>query len=355
MASSLEKLERQKIKRLWKKEISQTPYVRLGVFGVGILFIWFFAYEKPGNWFVWVGTFYGIFTTFTWAAARYRWFSFQQVVTWWLVGFCVDAIYGGFLVYFTGGADSPLAPFLAGSPLRVLVAYPQLPALLFLLNVHVAIYFAACLAVGWVGVFFQARFWLNLVLILGTGVVAVYLVKQQDEIKLAKMRLAGERDEFEMLALTDGLTGVYNYRYFQYHLIEEVRRAARLNVPVSLLIFDLDFFKVYNDTFGYPAGDKVLKKVAEILRRRLRSDDVLCRYGGDEFVVILGGTGAKDAAHVANNLKEAIENYPFPGRQYLSGGKIAVSVGVATYPDDATNYIDLVERADRRLYQVKSN
>ncbi|MDH7577763.1 MAG: GGDEF domain-containing protein [Bacillota bacterium] len=355
MTKELKKIEKQKIRVLWKRELFQTPYIRCGVLLISILVVWVLKQGKLGNaGFVSATVVFGIFTLVTWAAARYRWISLRIAVIWWLVGFSADTFYAGYLIYFTGGTGSPLAPLLAASLLRVLVTYPHLPLFYVIFFVHFVVYFLACMRLGGISVIFQLEFCLTLFLLLGTGLIIAYIIKHQDEISLAKIKLAGERDEFEMLALTDGLTGIYNYRYFQYCLLEEMKRAERYGIPLSLLIFDLDFFKTYNDTFGHPAGDRVLKKVAEVLRRRLRSNDILCRYGGDEFVVILAGTGAKDAAQVAGNLKEAIKNYPFPGRQYLPGGKLTVSVGVATYPDDALNHIDLVEQADRRLYQAKS-
>ncbi len=356
MVKESKKIEKQKTRILWKKEIYQTPYVRAGVFLLSILVVWILKQEEMKNGvFGWTAVFYGILTFIAWVGARYRWISVRNVVAWWVASFSLDTIYASFLVYFTGGAASPLAPLLAGSLLRVLVTYPHLPAFYIIFFVHFIAYFTACISSGGIGALSQLEFYLTLLLLMGTGLVIVYLIKHHDEISLARMKLAGERDELEALALTDGLTGIYNYRYFQYCLREEIKRARRFQIPLSLLIFDLDFFKSYNDTFGHPAGDRLLKKVAEILRLRLRSNDILCRYGGDEFVAILGGAGAADAAQVAKNLKEAIENYPFPGRQYLPGGKLTVSVGVATYPDDALNYIDLVEQADRRLYQVKSS
>lgn len=356
MVEALKKIERQKARLLWKKEVFHVPYIRFGVFLIGFLIVWILREGKLEDAvFVWATVLYGLFALAAWIAARSRRISLRNVTIWWLAGFGVDTIYGGYLVYFTGGTNSPLAPLLAGSLLRVLVTYPHLPAFYIIFFLHLLVYFLACMSSGGIAVFFQLEFCITLLLLLGTGLVIIYLIRHHDEISLAKMKLAGERNELEVLALTDGLTGLYNYRYFQYCLVEEMKRADRYKIPLSLLIFDLDFFKAYNDTFGHPAGDRVLKKVAEILRQRLRSNDILCRYGGDEFVAILGGTDAREAAQVARNLKEAIENYPFPGRHCLPGGRLTVSVGVATYPDDASNHIDLVEQADRRLYMAKSS
>gem|GEM_PF-6227389 len=349
-------LEKQKIDRLLNRKSRQAPYIRIGVFIGSIFVVWLLkGHELGRSHFLLVWILYGVYTLFSWALARYRWITKNIVTKWWIFSFSVDTSYGGFLIYSTGGVFSPVAPLIAGSLMRALVVYPNLPSFYVLFLVHLVVYCAAVLGLGGSAVLFRAEFWFNFLLLFGTGMITAYVIRHNDEISLARMRLAGESAELKMLAVTDGLTKIYNYRYFQQCLIEEIHRAARFNIPISLLIFDIDLFKTYNDTFGHPAGDRVLKEVAEILRHQLRSSDILCRYGGDEFVAILVGADGDDAAQVARKTREAVENFPFQGREYLPGGKLSVSVGVATYPDDALNHVDLVAEADRRLYVAKAS
>lgn len=348
-------LDKQKIEMLWKREICQTPYVRLVIFLASIFMVWLLRKHLTDSAFPLVCTLYGFFVFLTWVVVRYRWLPARLVTQWWLFGSSLDTIYAGFLIYFTGGISSLLAPLFAGSLLRFLLGFPQLIFFHILVLIHIVVYCTAAIGERGSGALAQPEFWFTFLLLLCIGLVVAYTIKRHDEISLASIQLAGESAEFKMMALTDGLTGIYNYRYFQHRLVEEIRRAARFNVSLSLLIFDLDFFKIYNDTYGHPQGDSLLRNVADTLHRHLRSSDILCRYGGDEFVVILIGANYQDGLQIAGNLKEAIENYPFFGKQHLPGGKLTVSVGVATYPTDASNHADLVKVADRRLYQEKAS
>ena len=162
--------------------------------------------------------------------------------------------------------------------------------------------------------------------------------------------------------LRDGLTGLYNHRYFQERLAAEIARAERSGKPISLLFFDIDHFKSLNDTHGHPIGDRVLAGVAEILRNssrvsdaglKLRSQDVAARYGGEEFCLVLPETPREEAKQKAERLRLAVETFPFPGRETQPGGKISVSVGLAEYPRDASDARSLVEAADMALYAAK--
>jgi diguanylate cyclase (GGDEF)-like protein len=152
----------------------------------------------------------------------------------------------------------------------------------------------------------------------------------------------------------DGLTGTFNKRYLQRRLAEEVGKAGSLEVPLSLLILDIDHFKNYNDTNGHLEGDEVLKTVGEILKSSIREDDVAARYGGEEFVVLYPGATKAQALRLAEGLRRAVESHRFPygGRQPL--GSVTISGGVATFPEDAASDIDLIRRADHALYEAKA-
>jgi len=155
------------------------------------------------------------------------------------------------------------------------------------------------------------------------------------------------------LAIRDGLTGLYNHRYFQDAMITETHRALRHNRTFSLLFMDLDNFKVYNDSHGHPKGDILLRDLSEMVSERLRRSDVLARYGGEEFVVILPETDKRVAAELAEDIRQLIESHPFPGCECQPGGKVTISVGVATFPEDGKAPMTIITAADDALYKAK--
>lgn len=156
-------------------------------------------------------------------------------------------------------------------------------------------------------------------------------------------------------AITDGLTELYNFRYFQVCLERELSRGERYEKPVSVVMLDLDGFKPYNDTCGHQAGDEALRSVARILMEGTRSIDVVCRYGGDEFLLLLPEVGTEGAKVVAQRLVERIDAWPFPGEEQLPAGRLTSSAGVASYPEHATAGRELLLDADQALYGVKAS
>ncbi len=159
--------------------------------------------------------------------------------------------------------------------------------------------------------------------------------------------------EIEKLSITDRLTGLYDHAYFQERLAQEVANAQRYKRKVSLLMLDIDSFKKFNDTFGHPKGDQVLKKIGEVLREVIREGDLVARYGGEEFVVVLPETAKSEAVRVADRIRRRIEKEKFEGNREFPFVTQSVSIGVATYPDDALSKGDLIEQADRALYRAK--
>lgn len=161
----------------------------------------------------------------------------------------------------------------------------------------------------------------------------------------------------EKMATTDGLTGLFNHRYFQDKLSHEIERADRYKEKVSLLLVDIDHFKKVNDTCGHPAGDKILKNVAGILSSAIRTADIAARYGGEEFAAILVETDGKGALETAERIRKIIENGAFD----IGNGSIRItgSIGIAVFPDDMTpaNYDSgqklLISKADSALYLAK--
>jgi diguanylate cyclase (GGDEF)-like protein len=159
-------------------------------------------------------------------------------------------------------------------------------------------------------------------------------------------------EDARKLADRDPLTGFYNHRFLHERMGEEVVRSQRGRRPLSVLMLDLDDFKLVNDTFGHLFGDRVLTWAAEVIRGTLRLSDIPARYGGDEFALILPDTDAGEARRAAERILDAFREQPFVGEQ-RGPVPIAASIGVATFPGDGRTGTDLIAAADAALYEVK--
>jgi diguanylate cyclase (GGDEF)-like protein len=170
----------------------------------------------------------------------------------------------------------------------------------------------------------------------------------------AAMALENARlyEDLRKRADRDPLTGFYNHRYMHERMGEEVVRSQRGKRPLSVMMLDLDDFKLVNDTFGHLFGDRYLAWTAELIRATLRASDVPARYGGDEFAVILPDTDADEAARAAERILDAFGDRPFTAEQ-RGPVPIVASIGVATFPADGRTATELIAAADRALYQVK--
>jgi len=157
------------------------------------------------------------------------------------------------------------------------------------------------------------------------------------------------------LAVRDGLTGLYNYRYLQEALRAEVGRSERHGSPLCLLMIDVDHFKQYNDHNGHLDGDEVLKTISRILAERARKSDIAARYGGEEFCVVLPETRSDFAVKVAEDVRQLIETYPFLNRDKQPLGKVTISIGIAAFPADGDSPRALIDRADQALYRAKTD
>ena len=156
------------------------------------------------------------------------------------------------------------------------------------------------------------------------------------------------------LATTDGLTELYNHRYFQEQMKSNVENSKRYGNEFSMIILDIDFFKKFNDTYGHQSGDAVLRQVAQTLKKSVRATDIACRYGGEEMSIILPNTGKNVAHSTAEKICERVSSNKFK----LQGDKevsVTISLGVSTYPHDGQTPSELIEAADKRLYNAKNN
>jgi PleD family two-component response regulator len=195
----------------------------------------------------------------------------------------------------------------------------------------------------------------------------VFAAKASSDIELRRVY-----EQLAEQARTDGLTGLTNHRYFMDCLEDEVAKARRYGTSLSLLMLDLDDFKPFNDTYGHPQGDKLLRGVAGILRGTTRDRlDLVARYGGEEFVVLLPSTpaagatvtgerlvrdvsgDARDAVGVAETIRRMMAENLFEGFPSRDEVHVTVSVGIATFPDHAASAFELVVNADKALYLAK--
>jgi diguanylate cyclase (GGDEF)-like protein len=161
-------------------------------------------------------------------------------------------------------------------------------------------------------------------------------------------------EEVQKLSITDGLTRLFNRRYFSRNIENEVSRAARYDSSVCLLMVDIDNFKHYNDTNGHPAGDYVLSELADIMKTVVRETDIVTRYGGEEFAIILPETDKEGAARLAERLRRRVQDEPFKLEETQPEGQLTISIGVACAPDDAETVSDFIDRADEMLYKAKN-
>ncbi len=178
--------------------------------------------------------------------------------------------------------------------------------------------------------------------------------EQIDSLKRQITNLEQANREYRELSIRDGLTGLFNHRYFQAHLSMEVSRSGRHQREFSLIFIDVDHFKNYNDTLGHPEGDTLLKTLSQLIAEKLRVSDILARYGGEEFTIILPETTLENARLVAEKIRLLIAEHPFAGRENQPDGKVTVSIGLASYPAMGKDAETLVKRADEALYQAKN-
>jgi diguanylate cyclase (GGDEF)-like protein len=180
--------------------------------------------------------------------------------------------------------------------------------------------------------------------------------RQQDLVNtLARKNqdLESLNKEFRELAIRDGLTGLFNYRYAQERLEEEFDRATRFERELSVLFIDLDHFKFFNDAHGHQAGDEVLQILSGLMTKSVRESDTLARWGGEEFIVIALETAEEDACRLAERIRKAVIEHAFPNAEQQPLGMISLSIGVASRSNGTETYEKLLRLADDAVYSAK--
>jgi diguanylate cyclase (GGDEF)-like protein len=191
------------------------------------------------------------------------------------------------------------------------------------------------------------------------GVLRDITERKQTEATLIRARaeLKAANEQLLKQARADGLTGIANRRYFDEVLDQEIRRATRTGMPLSLILCDIDYFKAYNDARGHLAGDQCLRQVAETLRETFhRAGDLVARYGGEEFAVIMPATDSQAAVHMAKKLRRNLQALALPHGASAVDSCVTLSAGVTTVTPDGRNSPQaLIAAADEALYRAKAN
>lgn len=168
------------------------------------------------------------------------------------------------------------------------------------------------------------------------------------------VKIEGEHiEKLENLVNKDGLTGVYNHRYFQDSLKELIINAKKKKSKLAMILTDIDYFKHYNDLYGHQKGDEILRCIGEILRDNSGEKSITARYGGEEFAIILPNTNEEEALKIADKIRVIIEKTKFYGEENQPNGVLTVSMGISTFPDKARNEVELIKSADDALYRAK--
>ncbi len=190
-----------------------------------------------------------------------------------------------------------------------------------------------------------------IVILLFAYLISAYLSRnlRENESKLKELL-----EKFREQSVNDRLTGLYNQAHFFLLLNLQLERAKRYKTAFSLIIFDVDDFKNYNDTNGHIAGSGALRKIAELMKKVFRSSDVMCKYGGDEFVIILSNSDKVGAFLGAERIRETVENEYFEGGEHQPMGKVTLSLGISSYPEHGLDTRELLDKADKALYVAKN-
>lgn len=184
-------------------------------------------------------------------------------------------------------------------------------------------------------------------------VLSIYAGFVFERLRSDRLEMRELRERLSAMALTDALTQLPNRRHFEDVLNAELDRVRRYAGRCSVAMVDVDFFKHYNDTVGHLAGDMALRELSDVMRRELRLHDMVARYGGEEFAILMINADKAHALPVIQRLRADVQEYPFRHRDIQPAGRVTVSAGLASFPEDGTTYDELMQRADDALYEAK--
>ncbi len=276
-----------------------------------------------------------------------------------LTGF--DSVVNKTCFYLAGAALVLLAlTFLAGWALPSAARLFLVPAVAIIAIIITFLYNYSGLVIALAANFSAAALLYNHWSATGNGAVMVVIAMLAYSslgslfIAFFKGKEEAHRQNLEWISNMDCLTEIYNHRYFQQRLTEEIARSKRNGSPVALLFIDLDNFKTFNDQNGHLLGDRALKDTALFLKKMVRIHDIVCRYGGDEFVIILPDTSAHEAVQLANRLAHSYSAQKLPGIM-KNGVKPTLSIGTSSYPDRSRDLKELIKHADHALYLAKES
>jgi diguanylate cyclase (GGDEF)-like protein len=179
------------------------------------------------------------------------------------------------------------------------------------------------------------------------------LEETNEQLQIQMAEIERLQENLRKQALRDPLTGLYNRRYLSEAIEREISTAKREEKDLSVIAIDLDHFKDVNDTFGHQVGDQYLIIFAALLRSRIRKSDIACRYGGEEFLLVLPGISLEDAVKRSEEIRREYANTTLPGRGINK--KVTISIGIATYPLHGKESEDIIVKADKALYMSKEN
>jgi len=174
-----------------------------------------------------------------------------------------------------------------------------------------------------------------------------------EDLQRKNTELEHKNEMIKQIAVKDGLTQLYNQRHFKELLENELIRAKRHLHALSLIFFDVDYFKHYNDTNGHLMGDEALKTIGQLIKANVRGSDIPARYGGEEFVILLSETTLTDAIKFAERLRTAVELHPFQNDTSQPNGTLTISLGVVSYPKDGEDTTSLLQHVDEAMYRAK--
>lgn len=251
------------------------------------------------------------------------------------------------IILFSFGHLKVMPGTLAGSLIAVVTLLT--PLLLGYIGLFVALVSSVLAAAGPLNIWVRHDdpFFITVLIFIATNFVASAIIAIVVEQNWKSQHL------FKTLSITDGLTGLYNHRYFQQRLDQEISRSSRSGKPLTLCMIDIDHFKRYNDTYGHHIGDEVLKEAAQLIKSTIRRSDIICRYGGDEFSIIMPDIQAEEVRIAMERLRKAFRNHEFlfPNN---SDECWTLSIGFSSFPDLSLSKEELITQADKALYQAKN-